>query len=78
MSLARKIYMIAAIVGSIVGTIRPVLLKADDNCASGCCTYTTDCGSPSSNRCCLPTSGEANCSVVCPNYCFTGTSCSGA
>jgi hypothetical protein len=36
-----------------------------EGCPSSCCNYGIDC----SSKCCLPGSGEANCSQTCPNYC---------
>ncbi len=34
-----------------------------------CCSVTTDCGSPSAWRCCVPQGGEAPCGRTCKNYC---------
>ena len=50
---------------------------AAQGACDGCCTVTTNCGSPESNRCCYPKSGEAPCGPEesCPNYCISGTSC---
>jgi len=41
--------------------------------AATCCTYGTGCDT--GYVCCLPGSGQADCSRDNPNYCKSGTSC---
>lgn len=75
-----KVVALSLMLGFVVGVSGTSRIRASamQQC-DGCCEHTTNCGSPSEYRCCLPKEGEANCGPeVCPNYCVTGTSCGGA
>jgi hypothetical protein len=75
-----KLVILAVLVGAAFGGVSAIPVYADGENCTGCCAVTTDCGSPTAWRCCLPKSGEAPCGTsqgyACPNYCFESTSCS--
>ncbi len=72
-----RVFAFALALGLFWGAWSMVPIAADEGgCAEGCCGVTTECGSPTSWRCCLPGSGEADCSLEpCVNYCFNKTNC---